>query len=90
MLALIGALFLWQFAHQVLPSTWAFYAMFRFGWSEALVGASLAFVGVIMAISQATLPRVLIPRLGEATRATIGLTSGGLGFLGYGWRAAAG
>jgi MFS transporter, DHA1 family, tetracycline resistance protein len=81
---LLTALFLWQLAHQVMPSTWAFYTMYRFGWSEAIVGASLAFVGVIMATSQATLPRLLIPRLGEATCATIGLTSGGLGFLGYG------
>jgi MFS transporter, DHA1 family, tetracycline resistance protein len=83
-LGLLTALFLWQLAHQVMPSTWAYYTMFRFGWSEAIVGASLAFVGVIMAASQATLPRLLIPRLGEATCATIGLTSGGLGFLGYG------
>jgi DHA1 family tetracycline resistance protein-like MFS transporter len=83
-LGLLTALFLWQIAHQVMPSTWAYYTMFRFGWSEAIVGASLAFVGVIMAVSQATLPRLLIPRLGEATCATIGLTFGGLGFLGYG------
>jgi MFS transporter, DHA1 family, tetracycline resistance protein len=83
-LGLLTALFLWQIAHQVMPSTWAYYTMFRFGWSEAIVGASLAFVGVIMAASQATLPRLLIPRLGEAACATIGLTAGGLGFIGYG------
>jgi DHA1 family tetracycline resistance protein-like MFS transporter len=58
--------------------------MFRFGWSEAIVGASLAFVGVIMAVSQATVPRLLTPRIGEAACATLGLASGCLGFLGYG------
>jgi MFS transporter, DHA1 family, tetracycline resistance protein len=57
--------------------------MFKFGWSTAVVGASLAFVGVTMAVSQATLPRVLIPRLGEAKCVMLGLTSGLIGFLGY-------
>src|SRR5262245_6254251 len=34
-IGLAGALFLWQVGHQVLPSTWAFYTMFKFRWSEA-------------------------------------------------------
>jgi len=80
----LAALFLWQIAHQVMPSTWSYYTMFRFRWSEALVGASFAFVGVVMATSQATLPRLLVPRLGEARAVLLGLTVGGLGFLGYG------
>jgi DHA1 family tetracycline resistance protein-like MFS transporter len=78
------ALFLWQIAHQVMPSTWSYYTMLRFGWSEALVGASFACVGVVMAASQATLPRLLVPRIGEARAATLGLAIGGVGFLGYG------
>jgi len=80
----LAALFLWQLAHQVMPSTWSYYTMFRFGWSEAVVGASLAFVGLVMAVSQATLPRLLVPRLGEPRAVMLGLTVGGLGFLGYG------
>jgi DHA1 family tetracycline resistance protein-like MFS transporter len=82
-IGLLSALFLWQLAHQVMPATWAYYTMFRFGWSESLVGASLAFVGLVMTASQATLPRLVVPRLGEATAATIGLTFGWLGFIGY-------
>ena len=82
-MGLLSAMFLWQLAHQVMPSTWSFYTMFRFGWSEAVVGASLAFVGLTMAVSQATLPRLLVPRLGEAACATIGLTFGAIGFVGY-------
>jgi DHA1 family tetracycline resistance protein-like MFS transporter len=83
-LGMLGALFLWQLAHQVMPSVWSYYTMFRFGWSEAMVGASLAFVGATMAVSQATLPRLLIPRLGEQMCVTMGLVSGGLGMIGYG------
>jgi DHA1 family tetracycline resistance protein-like MFS transporter len=58
--------------------------MLRFGWTEALVGASFACVGVVMAASQATLPRLLVSRVGEARAARLGLTIGGLGFVGYG------
>ena len=82
-LGLAGALFLWQLAHQVLPSTWSFYTMLKFQWSEAQVGGSLAAVGVIMAISQGLLTRVLIPRLSERRSALIGLLFGAVAFLGY-------
>lgn len=81
----IGAtMFCWQLAHQSLPSVWAFYTMFRFGWSEAAVGASLAFVGVVMAISQGLLTRSLIGRWGEGRGALLGLLAGAIGYLGYG------
>src|SRR6185503_7565026 len=53
-LGLLGALFLWMVAHQVMPATWTFYTKFRFGWSEMMIGASLAAAGVVMAVSQAT------------------------------------
>ncbi len=80
---LAAALFLWQVAHQALPSTWAFYTMLKFHWSEGAVGASLAFVGVIMAISTGGLTRVMVPRLGERRAALAGLLSGSAAFLGY-------
>jgi DHA1 family tetracycline resistance protein-like MFS transporter len=72
-LGLLGALFIWMIGHQVMPSTWSFYTKFRFGWSEAMIGASLATVGVIMAVSQAVLPRVLVPKLGERRAALLGI-----------------
>lgn len=83
-MGMLSSLFLWQVAHQVMPSTWAYYTMHRFGWTEALVGASLAAIGIVMAVSQALLPRWLVPRLGEAACATAGLIAGGVGFVGYG------
>jgi len=82
-LGLLAALFLWQVAHQVMPSIWSFYTMYKFGWTEAVVGASLAFVGVIMVVGQGTLPRVVIPRLGEQRTALIGLAVGAAGYSGY-------
>ncbi|HEY7641605.1 MAG TPA: TCR/Tet family MFS transporter [Steroidobacteraceae bacterium] len=90
-IGLAGVAFLWLLGHQVLPSTWAFYTMFRFNWSTALVGYSLAAAGIVMAISQAGLTRVLVPRLGGEQRAAlVGLLSGAAvytcyAFAPYGW-----
>jgi DHA1 family tetracycline resistance protein-like MFS transporter len=82
-LGLAGAMFLWQLGHQVLPNTWAFYTIYKFNWSAAAIGYSLAFVGVIMAISQGLLTGVLVRRLGEHRAALIGLVFGALCYLGY-------
>jgi DHA1 family tetracycline resistance protein-like MFS transporter len=82
--ALLGALFLWQLAHQVYPSTWAFYGMTQFHWSSREVGYSLAFVGLIMAIAQGLLTRTLIPRLGgERRTAAAGMAAAFVAYLGY-------
>jgi len=80
---LCGAMFLWQLAHQVLPSSWSFYTMLKFRWSPAEVGWSLAFVGIIMAISQGLLTRRLIPRMGERRAVTGGCISAVIAYLGY-------
>jgi len=80
----LGALFLWQLAHQVLPSTWAFYTIAKFHWTSAQVGASLAFVGMLMALSQGVLTRVLIPWLGGDRRAAlVGMAAAVLAYVGY-------
>jgi len=82
-LGILGAIFLWQLAHQSFPSTWSYYTMLKFGWSEAIVGASLATVGVVMAISQGLLTRVLVPKLHERRAAVIGLATGAVAYLSY-------
>ncbi|HEY6823146.1 MAG TPA: TCR/Tet family MFS transporter [Steroidobacteraceae bacterium] len=80
----LGALFLWQLAHQVLPGTWAFYTISKFHWSSAQVGGSLAFVGLLMALSQGVLTRVLIPWLGGERRAALaGMLAALLAYIGY-------
>jgi DHA1 family tetracycline resistance protein-like MFS transporter len=81
---LLGAMFLWQVGHQVLPSTWAFYTIARFNWSSAEVGGSLAFVGLVMAVAQGVLTRVLIPWFGgERQAALAGMAAAVLAYLGY-------
>jgi MFS transporter, DHA1 family, tetracycline resistance protein len=80
---LLGALFLWMVANQVFPSTWSFYTKLRFGWSEAMIGASLALVGAVMVTSQLTFLRRLAPRLGERRSALLGITMAAVGYAGY-------
>jgi DHA1 family tetracycline resistance protein-like MFS transporter len=81
---LLGALFLWQLGHQVLPSTWAFYTISKFHWTSAEVGYSLAFVGLVMAVAQGLLTRVLIPWIGgERRAAAAGMAAGMLAYVGY-------
>jgi DHA1 family tetracycline resistance protein-like MFS transporter len=82
-LALLAAIFIWNVAGQVYPSTWAFFTMYKFGWSQAAVGASLAAAGAIIVLSQGFVSRLLFPRLGEARTTVIGLLAGAAGFLGY-------
>ncbi|HEV8374599.1 MAG TPA: TCR/Tet family MFS transporter [Candidatus Polarisedimenticolia bacterium] len=83
LLSMFGALFLWMLGHQVMPTTWAFYTKLRFGWSAATIGASLALAGAVMALSQATLMRLLVPRLGERRVALTGIAVAGVGYVGY-------
>lgn len=82
-LGLLGALFLWMLAQQVMPSTWSFYTTYRFGWSARSIGASLALVGLIMALSQATLLRLFVPHLGERRAALMGIAIAAVGYVGY-------
>jgi DHA1 family tetracycline resistance protein-like MFS transporter len=75
-LAIAFAAFLWQLGHQVLPSMWNYYTMYKFAWTEQDVAWSLAATGVVMTIGQGFLTRLLIPRIGERAAALIAITVG--------------
>jgi MFS transporter, DHA1 family, tetracycline resistance protein len=51
-LSLAGALVLVYLASYALQSVWTYYNMYKFGWTEALVGYSLGFVGITIAVVQ--------------------------------------
>jgi MFS transporter, DHA1 family, tetracycline resistance protein len=83
-LLMLGAIFLWQLGHQVLPSTWAFFTISKFHWSSAEVGWSLAWVGTVMAVAQGVLTGVLIPWIGGERRAAVaGMLAAIVAYLGY-------
>lgn len=76
--------FLLNLAGQSLPSTWSFYTMERFGWTERGVGFSLAYVGIWIAIVQGGLTRILIPKFGEKRAVYIGIILNAIGMVGVG------
>lgn len=64
-------------------STWTFYCMDKFGWTEKMVGLSLGFVGVMAALVQGGLTRAVIPKLGNYRSISVGLVLYGIGFVLY-------
>ena len=68
-----AALFVWMTAHFVYPIIWAFYTIEAFGWSEGMIGLSLAYVGLTSAAVQGGLIRFVIPRIGEARAVAAGI-----------------
>lgn len=65
MLPIAGVLFIAQIAHWSYPSVWAYYATEKFSWSAIEIAASLSFVGLMAAIVQGGLTRVVVPQFGE-------------------------
>lgn len=73
---------LYQIGHHAYPATWSFYTMEKFSWSEAEVGYSLGFVGLLMAIVQGGLIRWVIPRIGSVRAALLGFVAAAVAYIG--------
>jgi MFS transporter, DHA1 family, tetracycline resistance protein len=73
LIGLALAFMLVNLAGQSLPATWAFYGKQRFDWDTDMIGYSLAFVGLMIAIVQGGLNRVIVPKLGERNSVLLGL-----------------
>lgn len=80
-LGLVAALVLLYLAGSATQSVWTFYTMLKFGWTERLVGISLAVVGLCTGLVQGGLVRVAIPKLGAARAIVIGLLCYTVGFV---------
>jgi DHA1 family tetracycline resistance protein-like MFS transporter len=64
-------------------STWTYYCMGKFGWTEKMVGLSLGFVGIMAAVVQGGLTRAIIPALGNFRSISLGLVLYACGFVLY-------
>ncbi len=82
-LGLAFAYFLYMIGHLSLPSTWTYYTIEKFSWSESQIGLSLGFAGVFMIIVQAGLIRWAIPALGAYRAGILGMVAIIIGFSGY-------
>lgn len=76
--------FINSIAHQVYPSIWVLYTSYRYDWSTRQTGLSLALVGLMAALVQGGLARVLMPKLGERRAALLGFTVMAIALVGYG------
>lgn len=73
--------FLIYLAVQAVQGNWNFYTMYRFNWSEKMVGISLAVVGLLVGAVQAGLTRIVNPRLGNEKSIYVGLLLYSLGLV---------
>ncbi len=75
------SLFLVYFAAQAVQSVWTFYTIKKFNWNEAVIGYSLGVVGLLVAIVQGGLIRIILPKLGQKRSIWIGLLLYSIGLL---------
>ena len=73
----------WQLASLIYPMTWSYFTIGRYGWSNAMIGLSLALMGVSMAITQILASARIVARFGERRTATLGMFGGALGMSAY-------
>jgi DHA1 family tetracycline resistance protein-like MFS transporter len=89
-IGLAVSLFLIYFAAQSVQSVWTFYTIKKFNWSEDMVGYSLGAVGLLVAVVQGGLIRIILPKLGQERAIWVGLLLYSLGltlfaFATHGW-----
>ena len=73
--------FLIYLAAQSVQGNWNFFTIHRFGWTEGLVGISLAVVGLLVGVVQGGLIRVINPKLGNEKSIYLGLLLYSLGLI---------
>jgi DHA1 family tetracycline resistance protein-like MFS transporter len=82
-LGLVCVVALIALAHMVYPTTFVLYADYRFGWGPRMVGITLGLVGILSAIVQGGLIKLIVGKLGERRALLFGLICGMLGFTLY-------
>lgn len=81
LLGLIAASLLLYISGHAAQSTWTYYTMEKFGWDEKMVGYSLGVVGVMLALVQGGLIRIVIPKIGSKNTVYVGLAMYITGFI---------
>jgi len=71
-LQLMVPLFLLYLASHAVQSNWPYYTKYKFHWDEKMIGLSLGMVGLMVAIVQGGLIRVIVPKLGNQKSIQLG------------------
>lgn len=80
-LGLIAALIFVYIAGHAVQTNWTFYTMYKFNWTETLVGISLGISGFMAALVQGYLIRYIQPKIGNEKSIFYGLTLYAVGML---------
>jgi len=78
---LMFSLFLVYLAAQAVQGNWNYFTMYRFHWNEKMVGVSLAAVGLLIALVQAVLTRIINPKIGNERSVYLGLVFYAIGLF---------
>lgn len=84
-IGMVGSLLFIYIAAHATQTTWTYYTIEKFNWSEKWIGFSLAFVGLMVVVVQGGLIRWTIPKFGQKRSAFIGLFFYASGFLLFGF-----
>jgi MFS transporter, DHA1 family, tetracycline resistance protein len=79
--SLVVALICLYLAQHATHSTWTFYTMEVYKWNEKMVGISLGTVGLLVALVQGWLIRIINPKLGIRRSIFFGLALTAIGFM---------
>ncbi|MBA2249223.1 MAG: TCR/Tet family MFS transporter [Chitinophagaceae bacterium] len=79
--ALAISFFLVYMAAQAVQSTWAFFNIEKFKWSEKIVGLSLGAVGLLVGLVQGLLIRYINPKIGNEKSIYIGFGLYAIGLI---------
>jgi DHA1 family tetracycline resistance protein-like MFS transporter len=83
LLGLAGVGFLFQLAHNVLPSVFVLYMGFRYNWSVQAIGLTMMGSGLLSILVQGAVVGRAVKVLGERGALLVGLFSGAVAFLIY-------
>jgi MFS transporter, DHA1 family, tetracycline resistance protein len=84
-ITLVASLFLVNISNFATQGTWSFYGAEKFKWNQMDIGWSLGFVGIMVALVQGGLIRILIPKFGQEKALIYGLGINALGLLAFGF-----
>ncbi len=74
---------IWVSSTNIYPVVWPYFAQIQYQWSSQMVGASLALVGISMALVQALVIGRVVAQIGERNTAMIGLSFAAIGMMCY-------
>ena len=83
-LPLCVIMFVYFFASAVYPAIWPFWGIAKFGWSELVIGLTLAAFGIVTAVFQGALTGPAEKTFGASNVVLIGLVSSVVALIGYG------